>query len=104
MKRRSRIPRSRTKLERKFNRWLGAWIIASTVLFIINLVNSPGFYWSLPFIILWTFIIGAYAIKTDRKKKQDSLGLLHEMDEINAPLPDLEYPEIKRNWKESDFV
>lgn len=97
-----KMPRHRTNKERKFNKWLWAWIAASAALFMANLFTSPHFLWSLIFIGLWTVIIGAYALKTDRQQNQSGLSLLE--GNYEQQLPEIEYPEVERKWRESDFV
>jgi len=97
-----KIPRDRTSRERKLNKWLLAWVGASAALFIANLFTSPNFLWSLIFIALWTVIIGSYALKTDRHQNDSGLSLLE--GNYEEQLPEIEYPEVERKWRDSDFV
>ena len=94
-----------SKLDKSFKMWMGLWIAASIALFAANTLSTPGFWWSGPFIILWSVLMGAQALKFDRQKRRDAQRFLYGgQDDEAMDLLEQEKNQAHRQWKESDFV
>ena len=97
---------SSSKKDKNFTLWIMLWIGASILLYVMNVFTTPGFWWSAPFILLWSVLMGARALKIDQERNRAAQDFLlnPEEEKLSDDPLELEKRKVFRNWEESDFV
>lgn len=95
-----------TKERKKLNKEIGDFVTTTAILFFINLMTSPNYWWFIWVIGFWgAALIGKYVVLELNDKDEDYEEDDCDYDELELePLEDYRRAKPRRNWNERDMV